>query len=57
MCRLGDFGLSRMLGHDESHVDTQSYGTAAYAAPELLLHGKLSAAADIYSLGVVSELY
>ena len=22
-CRLADFGLSRMLGQDESHVDTQ----------------------------------
>ncbi|KAL4457609.1 hypothetical protein ABPG75_012474 [Micractinium tetrahymenae] len=53
VCKLGDFGLSWMLGVDESHVDTQSYGTASYAAPELLSHGKLTKAADIYSLGIV----
>ncbi len=31
----------------------QSYGTACYAAPELLSQGKLTKAADIYSLGVI----
>lgn len=64
VCKLGDFGLSRMLGTGESHVDTQSYGTASYAAPELLSEGKLTQAADIFSMGVIiweilsaSELY
>ena len=53
VCKLGDFGLSRMLGQEESHVETQSYGTASYAAPELLAEGKLTKAADIYSLGII----
>lgn len=44
-----------MLGQEESHVDTTSYGTASYAAPELLTQGKLTKAADIYSLGIISE--
>ena len=33
----------------------QSYGTASYAAPELLAQGKLTKAADVYSLGIISE--
>ncbi|PRW55899.1 kinase [Chlorella sorokiniana] len=53
ICKLGDFGLSRMLGAEESHVDTQSYGTASYAAPELLTQGKLTKAADVFSLGII----
>lgn len=53
VAKLADFGLSRMLGHDQSHVDTQSYGTASYAAPELLSEGKLTKAADIYSLAII----
>lgn len=44
-----------MLGNDQSHVETQSYGTASYAAPELLGLGKLTTAADIYSLAIISE--
>ena len=131
--QLGDFGLSRMLGAEESHVDTQvrlpcslcvirrclcsalllcgglcwalllplalpggcwmrvaarrreaqnslhsalgwpthtplllpplpvcppqSYGTASYAAPELLTQGKLTKAADVFSLGIISECF
>lgn len=31
----------------------QSYGTASYAAPELLAQGKLTKAADVYSLGIL----
>ncbi|EFN58490.1 hypothetical protein CHLNCDRAFT_29775 [Chlorella variabilis] len=53
VCKLGDFGLSRMLGQGQSHVDTTSYGTPSYAAPELLKEGRLTKAADIYSLGIM----
>ena len=35
----------------------QSYGTASYAAPELLSQGKLTKAADVYSLGIISESF
>lgn len=55
VCKLGDFGLSRMLGQGQSHVDTTSYGTPSYAAPELLKEGRLTKAADIYSLGIMGE--
>ncbi|PSC72637.1 kinase [Micractinium conductrix] len=64
VCKLGDFGLSRALGMEETHIETQSYGTACYAAPELLSEGKLTKAADVFSLGIIvwemltaSELY
>lgn len=36
-------------------VSPQSYGTASFAAPELLTQGKLTKAADVYSLGIISE--
>ena len=35
----------------------QSYGTASYAAPELLTQGKLTKAADVFSLGIISECF
>lgn len=46
--QIVDFGLSRMLSHEETHAHTASYGTPSHAAPELLGEGKLSKAADVY---------
>ena len=34
----------------------QSFGTPSFAAPELLTEGKLTRAADIYSLAMIGEL-
>eukprot|EP00887_Chlorella_sp_A99_P007343 scaffold2.g7343.t1 len=42
-----------LLREQETHVDTQSFGTASHAAPELLMEGKLTKAADIYALALV----
>ena len=41
---------------DETSVHTGSTGTPGFAAPELLTAGKLTKAADIYSLALISEL-
>jgi serine/threonine protein kinase len=52
VCKVGDFGLSRALGAEQTHLETANFGTASYAAPELL-SGKLSSASDIYSFGMI----
>lgn len=50
--KLVDFGISAMVGEaDES--DGQVLGTPAYFAPERIDGGPVSAAADVYALGLV----
>lgn len=48
--KLGDFGISRMPGVTET-LDGQVRASAAYAAPERLLDGAATVAADLYGLG------
>jgi serine/threonine protein kinase len=51
--KLGDFGVSRRLGPEESHSES-SVGTEKYWAPECFRDsGAYRAAADIWSLGCV----
>ncbi|CAL5221171.1 g3314 [Coccomyxa viridis] len=58
VCKLGDFGLSRVLEHNSTHVSTNTYGTVSYCAPELLKEGKLTKAADVYSFAMMMwEMY
>eukprot|EP00887_Chlorella_sp_A99_P008024 scaffold12.g8024.t1 len=55
---VGDFGLSRVIGHEQPSVHTQSYGTVSYMPPELLEGGHLGRPTDVYSLGVLCwEMY
>ena len=42
-----------MLREQETHVSTQSYGTATHAAPELLMDGRLTRAADVYAFALL----
>lgn len=52
--KLLDFGVSKLLDDETPH--TQTYGnlfTLDYAAPEQVLHEPVSAATDIYALGVL----
>lgn len=44
-----------MLGHNQTHCSTHSYGTATHAAPELLSNNKLTKAADVYSFAMISK--
>ncbi|KAK9916935.1 hypothetical protein WJX75_008980 [Coccomyxa subellipsoidea] len=53
VCKMADFGLSRVLESDATHVSTFTYGTAAYMAPELLQKGKMTRAADVYSFSMI----
>ena len=49
--KIIDFGLSRRSSGRTQ--ETEQYGTMAYMPPELLNHGLISKAMDIYSLGVI----
>ncbi|KAL0035971.1 hypothetical protein WJX77_009876 [Trebouxia sp. C0004] len=58
MCKLADFGLSRVLDLDMTHISTHTYGTISYMPPELLSQGKMTRAADVYSFGMLMwEMY
>jgi tRNA A-37 threonylcarbamoyl transferase component Bud32 len=52
---ITDFGLSRLVSEDRSHVTTSTMcvGSAAYMAPEQVEGGRLAQTTDIYSFGVV----
>eukprot|EP01018_Ginkgo_biloba_P011106 Gb_29447 [translate_table: standard] len=53
--RLGDFGLARLIEHDESNpaVTTMLAGTPGYVAPECGYTGKPTAESDVFSFGIV----
>lgn len=53
ICKVSDFGLSRMLSDQQTHVATGSLGTITHMSPELVQHGWLTKAADIYALALV----
>ncbi len=56
--QLADFGLSRVLDTDRTHVSTQTYGTLAYQPAELLQDGRLTKAADVHSFSMIMyEMY
>ncbi|KAK9834189.1 hypothetical protein WJX81_006932 [Elliptochloris bilobata] len=50
--KIADFGLSRLMGNC-SNVDTNTYGTLTHMPPEVVVSGQVSAAADVYSFGVL----
>ena len=52
--RLTDFGIARLLSDTSGYTATgTTIGTAAYLAPEQVRGERVSAAADVYSLGLV----
>ncbi|KAL6765546.1 kinase-like domain-containing protein [Haematococcus lacustris] len=56
--KVGDFGLSHEHQEGQTHVSNKRQGTPYYTAPEVLLDGHMTKAADIFSLGVIlHELY
>lgn len=50
---VADFGLSKLMGKDESRVVTTVRGTRGYLAPEWLLDAGVTEKSDIYSYGMV----
>lgn len=56
VAKIADFGMARLYpeaGDGHSHVQTRVAGTNGYMAPEYLMHGHLSAKADVFSFGVL----
>ena len=50
--KVSDFGLSKLIGRDESQVFTRMRGTPGYLAPEWS-QSKVTVKVDIYSFGIV----
>ncbi|KAL1366545.1 putative receptor-like protein kinase At4g00960 [Arachis ipaensis] len=51
--KIADFGMARLFPEDQSQVNTRVAGTNGYMAPEYVMHGQLSAKADVFSYGVL----
>ncbi|KAK1299584.1 L-type lectin-domain containing receptor kinase IX.1 [Acorus calamus] len=52
--KLGDFGLARLVDHDQNLQTTDVAGTMGYLAPECYYTRKASKESDVYSFGVVA---
>jgi serine/threonine protein kinase len=46
--KVGDFGLSLKMDHLETHLSNVYQGTMTHMAPEIMLDGRVSKAADVY---------
>ncbi|PNW69598.1 hypothetical protein CHLRE_42g760447v5 [Chlamydomonas reinhardtii] len=58
VAKVSDFGLAFKMEGEETHVSGMYQGTLAWSAPELLMEGRVSKAADVYSFGVLLwEMY
>ncbi|GJY45354.1 brassinosteroid insensitive 1-associated receptor kinase 1-like protein isoform X1, partial [Tanacetum coccineum] len=50
---LGDFGLAKLMDHEDTHVTTAVRGTIGHIAPEYLSTGKASEKTDVFGYGVM----
>ncbi|XP_047266481.1 probable LRR receptor-like serine/threonine-protein kinase At3g47570 isoform X2 [Capsicum annuum] len=53
VAHLSDFGISKLLGDDESDLYTETLATLGYIAPEYGLDGLVSTKCDVYSYGIM----
>ena len=51
--QIADFGLCGLLEPGKRHVSSVKTGTPFYTAPEVVVSGTLTKAADVYSFGVL----
>ncbi|KAG0486562.1 hypothetical protein HPP92_008657 [Vanilla planifolia] len=50
---VGDFGLAKLLRHQDSHVTTAVRGTVGHIAPEYLSTGQSSEKTDVFGFGIL----
>lgn len=50
---VGDFGLAKLLDHEDSHVTTAVRGTIGHIAPEYLSTGQSSDRTDVFGFGIL----
>lgn len=50
---VGDFGLAKLLNHQDSHVTTAVWGTMGHIAPEYLSTGQSSDKTDVFGFGIL----
>ncbi|KAH9606231.1 hypothetical protein KSS87_008044 [Heliosperma pusillum] len=50
---VGDFGLAKLLDHDDTHVTTAVRGTVGHIAPEYLSTGQSSEKTDVFGFGIL----
>ncbi|KAK9118695.1 hypothetical protein Scep_016788 [Stephania cephalantha] len=50
---VGDFGLAKLLDHQNSHVTTAVKGTIGHIAPEYLSTGQSSEKTDVFGFGIL----
>ncbi|GLJ42937.1 hypothetical protein SUGI_0890990 [Cryptomeria japonica] len=54
VARLGDYGLARLMEHDNTSRYTKSGGTPGYVAPECFQKLRASSESDVFSFGAVA---
>ncbi|KAK1566770.1 hypothetical protein Q3G72_004038 [Acer saccharum] len=50
---LSDFGITKLLGEEDSMTQTQTLATIGYMAPEYGSEGRVSRKGDVYSYGIM----
>ncbi|XVF78838.1 hypothetical protein PTKIN_Ptkin14bG0169400 [Pterospermum kingtungense] len=53
VAHLGDFGISKLLGDEDSTIHTMTLATFGYMAPEYGSEGIVSTQCDVYSFGIL----
>lgn len=53
VAKVADFGLSREMAVNVTHISTNTVGTLTHMPPELLRGGKLVPKGDVYSFGIM----
>ncbi|KAG2493170.1 hypothetical protein HYH03_008592 [Edaphochlamys debaryana] len=53
VAKVADFGLATKMEAGQTHVSNMCCGTFPYVSPEVLLHGNMTKAADVWSMGLL----